>query len=1682
MPDIDERIVSMKFDNAQFEKGVSTSLSSLDKLKNSLSFKGVEKGFDNISNAAKNLNLNGAQNAVNSFFDNLSLKSIAQISLINNLITDVYIKGKRLINDIFVAPKTDGFREYELKMGSVQTIIASTGKELSVVNKYLEDLNVYADKTIYSFKDMTSSIGKFTNAGVELEDAVMAIKGISNEAAVSGANTQEASRAMYNFAQALSAGYVKLIDWKSIENANMATKEFKQELIDSALALGTVVKEGDKYRSVTTDLNNKTSELFTATSMFNDSLSAQWMTTDVLVKTLSRYADETTDIGKKAYAAAQDVKTFSQLMDTFKEALGSGWSRSFEIVIGDFNEAKELFTTISGLLDHIVGIAFDVQNGLLQMWKDNGGREKLIKDIKTITENLSTLSDKVVKTVLGPKYAKFIDDQADSTEKLSKSVESYSQAEMEAARAIWYGENKYGNGEDRVKNLEAAGLNAQKVQEYVEKLSSSGWSFDEAVEHAKETLKEVKKDAEKLEETTKWTKWSKAFDNIIRTVRMLGASLKNISGIFTNIGRTITEAFLENIDIEMITTDIRHFTRGFMQLTGRLKEGTEEMSTLKSIVTILTEGINFLWKKMSNLIKSLSLLEKSSKAFKTINDAINNLYKSAKTYLLERGGVKGIIDSFISRFDFLRTKIEAFVNYYKKIRFEGFINYGKRILKSIKDIGVNISVFFDNLKKGKSVVNPIMNFFKDLWTVIANIAKFISPIFAALWDSIKSTAAELNTIDLSNILAVIREGGIIYLIKKIVDFFNSISSGPRNIGEFFGSIRDNINDFIDKIKPDKLENTAKSLAVLTGSLLVLSLIPADRITKGLIAITVMSGVFLGFIYKLQGILTSAPLKNMALATTGIVKLSAALLILSFAVNNLGKTGLFDIIKGMAAIVSLIYTLSVFLNKTDLDNVGFRSGFGLISLSVAIGILSLAIKALSKLNPWELLQGILAIGITLGTIAKATDMISPSKIISFGASLIPVGIGITIISAALKLLSKIPMAKLLKAGFVLGGVLTLITVLTDVMPVNMLSVSTGFTILSIGIIILTKALEKLSSFTAKKIISSLVTLAGAMTIMAIASNFMAGSIPGAVAMVVMAMGVKILSKALKLLADIPLKNILESLIGLTVAVVAFAAISAAITPILPAMLALGGTLIVLGAGIAVIGGGLLAISAAITGLSLSLAIMGENIGVFVVELAKQAPMLALIAEKFLIAFAVGLIEGIPQIIKALSKLVNSALDWFANDMPILVGKAYRAFYNFLDSFANEIVANSEKIARVTKKISAAISVGILEGMQEYLGDIPVIGEAIDSALSLATFNFTKANMQLNSYGHDGGTAYTDGVEDAVEGADTSFLSKMFDPKNIMSKVDVKKMMTVDPEGFRQLSNGLSNNISDAIDVGFDEASIEEALNEVGQIPTDEYMKPEEYEYIADVNWSAYSEEVRDRYPQTKEEGAEMSKEGAEGAETTLPLYKDAAHNLVAGFANEIRAGRMRAYAVGKVLAAAVKNAIDDQLDIHSPSRETAKSGMYAVLGFVKGIEDYTSEAGTAATALGDQTVEIMKSPIERIMELLDGTLEYDPTIRPLLDTTQLETDINRANGLFGSTSYGLAGVNARINRASFDSDIKTGSPDVVQAINELRGDFNEMSTKLDNMQVVMDTGALVGSMAGPMDGALGRRQIYKGRGN
>ena len=398
---VDERVVSMQFDNKHFERNVSTTMSTLDKLKEKLNFSGASKGLENVGTAAKNVNMSGLGNAVETVRTKFSALEVMGVTALANITNSAVNAGKRIVSALTIDPVKTGFNEYELKMDSIKTIMASTGESVETVNKYLNELNKYSDQTIYSFADMTQNIGKFTNAGVKLEDAVLAIKGVSNEAAVSGANAQEASRAMYNFAQALSAGYVKLIDWKSIENANMATVEFKQQLIDTALELGTLVKVGDDYKTTTTDLNGKVSEAFTSTKNFNESLSAQWMTTDVLVKTLGKYADETTDIGKKAFAAAQDVTKLTQVFDILKETAQSGWAQTWELIFGDINQAKAIFTPLteffSGMIDKMSDFRNNILKGALSSPSSNAW-EKFTEKISEAGISIEDFQEKLKET------------------------------------------------------------------------------------------------------------------------------------------------------------------------------------------------------------------------------------------------------------------------------------------------------------------------------------------------------------------------------------------------------------------------------------------------------------------------------------------------------------------------------------------------------------------------------------------------------------------------------------------------------------------------------------------------------------------------------------------------------------------------------------------------------------------------------------------------------------------------------------------------------------------------------------------------------------------------------------------------------------------------------------------------------------------------------------------------------------------------------------------------------------------------------------------------------------------------------------------------------------------------------------------------------------------------------------
>jgi len=427
---VENRVVEMEFDNKRFEANVKETMTSIEKLKEALTFKGLKSGFDEIEQNAKKLNLSPLEKSVDTVKDKFSAMEIVAISALMRITNQAMATGERLVKSLTIDQATAGFDKYAEKTQAVQVIMNATGKSIEEVDEQLEKLAWFTDETSYSFLDMVNNIGKFTSNSVDLETAVTAMQGISTWAAKSGANVQEASRAMYNLSQAIATGSVKLIDWKSIENANMATAEFKQTVIDTAIGLGTLKKASDG--TITTLKGNLVSA-----RNFNEALKDSWFTSDVLLKSLDRYgnftnklfettektglsasqvlaaidsfkegtldlskfsddletsvedttkyiaelSDDAYDFGRKAFQAAQEAKTFKEAIDATKDAVSSGWMKTFEIIFGNYKEAVKLWTSVANIMYEIfAGKAYD-RNKMLETWKELGGRGALLDTV-----------------------------------------------------------------------------------------------------------------------------------------------------------------------------------------------------------------------------------------------------------------------------------------------------------------------------------------------------------------------------------------------------------------------------------------------------------------------------------------------------------------------------------------------------------------------------------------------------------------------------------------------------------------------------------------------------------------------------------------------------------------------------------------------------------------------------------------------------------------------------------------------------------------------------------------------------------------------------------------------------------------------------------------------------------------------------------------------------------------------------------------------------------------------------------------------------------------------------------------------------------------------------------------------------------------------------------------------------
>lgn len=1284
---VEKRIVEMRFDNQQFEKGVQTTMGTLDKLKHSLKLDGATKGLEDIDKAAKGINISGLSSAVETVKSRFSALEVVAITALANITNSVVNAGKKLVDSFTMEPIQQGFAEYELKMGSVQTIMASTGADIKTVNGYLEELNTYSDKTIYSFSDMTSSIGKFTNAGVSLDDAVKAIKGISNEAAVSGANANEASRAMYNFAQALSSGAVKLIDWKSIENANMATVEFKQSLLDTALAMGTVVKVGDKYQSTTTDAQGKISDLFTATSMFNDSLSSQWMTTDVLVQTLGNYATDVREmtaaekkayeeklrgigyteeqikaieeLGQKAFDSAQDVKTFSQLMDTLKEAAGSGWAQTFEILFGDLEEAKVLWTSVSQVVGGFIDQSSKARNDMLQGWKDLGGRQALIESVQNAFSGLMS----VVKPV------------------------------GEAFREIFPATTS-----EQLMNL------TKGLKEFTSHLKLSD------------------KDSQNLKNTFKGL-----FAVLDLVKQGIGALVKAVFPMTKGLGS---------------------LGSGVLSVTGKIGEWLVSLDQAAKKSDVFNQAIQKFHDKVSPILKSVK---------GHIDGAVVAIKKFAETHfnVPDTSGLMSVADK-------LKARIEPF-----------------------KKIG----------EVAKEAMGKLVDAFKASAPVLANLGGIIVDALGKVIDGImKALRGEGfdSLIDLLN-------GGIVTgigvgIMKFIKNLTGLESTADDAIGGFAGIIegfkgaingaKETLADFQASLKADILMKIAGSIAVLAGSLLVLSLIDSDKLGGALASISILFAELAAsmalFDKTLSGqkglnkfgmamiemsaailVLASALKKiasidsdKLAGALVGItvligemvaaslalskwggkIKTSAVSMILfaeaiNILANAVGKLGALDtdkLTKGLVGVGVLMAELAAFMVASKFGNFKATQGLAIIELSAALLILEKSVSGFGSMDIETIKKGLTGVGVILAEVAGFSVIAGKAKhILSSATALTVIGAAMLIFGKAIKDIGSLSIEMIGKGLIGIGGALAAVAVAVNLMPKNMVGIGLGLVEVAAALKIIGSVIQDAGGMKWEEIGKGMVVLAGSMTILAVALNAMKGTLGGASAMLVMSAALAVFTPVLKSLGSMSLAEIGKGLLALAGAFTVLGIAGAVLGPMVPAILGLSGALALLGVAVAACGVGILAFSAGLASLAVS-GVAGVTALVAALEIlivgvlgiiANSATAIAGAVKAIVLAIVDVIVECAPPIAEGVLTLIEEVLKSLAEHGPNIV----TYLMDFLIGVINAIASRLPELIKAAVNLIGAFFQGVVDALKGIDTNVlleGIVGIGLLSAIMLA----------------------------------------------------------------------------------------------------------------------------------------------------------------------------------------------------------------------------------------------------------------------------------------------------------------------------------------------------------------------------
>ena len=1363
---IDQRVVEMRFDNAQFENNVKTSMSTLEKLKQSLNLNGAAKGLDGISKAANGVNLTGISTAVGTLETKFSALEVMGVTALANITNSAVNCGKKMISALTIDPIKTGFQEYETQINAVQTILANTqhkGTTINDVNKALDELNKYADLTIYNFTEMTRNIGTFTAAGLDLDTSVKGIQGIANLAAVSGSTSQQASTAMYQLSQALAAGTVKLMDWNSVVNAGMGGKVFQDAIIKTAKEIGSVdealikaYESGTSFREL---LNPKdygnwfTSDVLATTlSKFTKTGVVEYMAdltgnSEKSIKSLQKLGDKagynsdefkkmalslaggneemaenlksTLSMAANAEDAATKVKTFTQLWDVMKESAQSGWSQTWEIIIGDFEQAKSLLTPLADFFQKVIGKISDTRNTILEgalnspFAKAFEGIERVSKSVDTVTKAVKNYGEVVDKVIGG----------------------------------------EYGSGQSRWNKLAKEGYDWAKVQNMVnEKLGSS-------VRYT-EKLKEANDDLNKSKGTS-----------LDQLAKMSDAQLKDIGFKEDEI-----KAFRElQKYADKTGLSLEEIAKNTDSLSGRTLLINSFKNAGKGLATVFTAMASG-WKKVfpplsieersQKLYDMIAAVHKFSKSFLASEETADKFYRTfrgvfsllkiARTLV---GGplsvafkvLKGILGAFdidilyltanvgdvIYQFSEWLDSVTDFTKIFKWLKpyiqdaansiesFSDSIKNSKYVAEAIEwirdallgltdvdltEVGRNI---IEGLKKGLSegAVGSIIDFIIDLGKQIIDrfceVLGIHSPskvfmaiggfIMAGLLIGLNASVPEVreffsglgeklkesfSNIDWKNVFAVGVSAAMLGLVKKLAGTLDKFAAPLKGLGEL-------------------LEKTGKSLLNFSKAAKSFAFkFRAEGIKDIAIALAVLVGVVIALIYFVHkvddpgAILTAIGL---------VIALAAILTALSFAVSKMSQA-------------------SIELNKNGLKIGSLATT--LVGISLGILLLAMAVKSMGSLDPDEIKQGFIGLTGAISTMIAfvaayglLVGRFQAAHISKLGSMLIKMAIAMALMVGVVKLVSLLSEDDMKKGAAFAGAFIVFVGLLSFISNFANGSVNELGSMLlkmSIAMLLLIGVVKLVGQLTEDEMIKG-AAFAGAFVVFVgllvavtkIAGDKQIAKIGGTILAISVAM--LLMTGVMKILSSMSYEDMAKGGIAIT----AFAAIIAGLIYVVTS-----------------VGSDAPKIAATLLAISVAIAIMA-GVAIILGLIDVKALTQGIIAVGFLSAFVAGLIavthlakdcKGDLIVITVAIGVITAAVALLSMIDPTKLAGATAALGILMGMFALIVGITKFATGSVGTLIVMTIAIGLIAGMIYLVGQLPV-ENAIAAAVSISVLLLT-----------------------------------------------------------------------------------------------------------------------------------------------------------------------------------------------------------------------------------------------------------------------------------------------------------------------------------------------------------------------